>query len=299
MQYECEIENLNNTVLKDKTFKIVRIHGNGKPTIRNSCSMVCDIHGEADTWGNPWHPTIRNLKQGKGCPKCSKRYQYTEDDILSEYNNNLLIDKTVKIKSIINYQNTKSRCIMTCSIHGDSNEWDKPWNPRIKDLKEGCGCPKCAYELKDIYKIINQDTTEGFFTKTKFYFINFERNNEIFTKIGITQQEIQQRFKDCNLKRANIKIKSIELQELDTIFALILEFYLLNKFDNLKQYQPSLKKYHIGGATECFSAKLNSVLNLEKEIQYLKNNYQTIITKLIKNNIISEAKKDIFLKLNI
>lgn len=298
MQYECEIRKLNDTILKDKIFKISHIHGDGKPTIRNTCSMQCDIHGNSENWSNPWFPTIRSLKQGKGCPKCSQRYQYTEDDILEEFNNTILVDKTVKIKSIIDYQNTKSRCVMTCSIHGDSDQWDKSWTPRISDLKDGCGCPKCGHELKDVYKILNQDTTEGFYTKTKFYFINFERKNKKFTKLGITQQEINQRFKTCNLNRANINIISEEVKELDTIFALILEFYLLNKFSSFKEYQPSLKKYHIGGATECFTVELNNILNLDEEINYLKNNFNTVIQSLIDNKIIPKNKTKILLNLS-
>jgi hypothetical protein len=285
-----ELVNINENILKNKTFKVISIHG--KPTTRTTCSMKCSIHGDGDTWDNPWNPTIRSLKQDKGCPKCSHRYQYSEKEIISNLQV-VLFDKTVSLESIIDYSNTTSRCVMKCSIHGISNEWDKPWTPRISDLKDGCGCPKCGTELKDINKLINQSNLDGLKTKTKFYFLNFERNGNLFTKIGITQQEINQRFKSCNLKSANLKITSEQVFELPTLVALILEFNLLNKHSELKEYQPSLKKYHIGGSTECFEHKLNSVIDIEKEINFIKNNTNTVIQNLIDNNIISQNKSHI------
>lgn len=288
-----EINNLNNTVLKEKSFKIVSIHG--KPTIRNTCSMFCDIHGFGDSWGNPWNPTIRSLKQGKGCPKCSKRYQYLEDEIINNINSEVLVNKSVTLKSIVDYQNTNSRCIMTCTVHGDSDNWDKHWIPRISDLKYGVGCPKCAHELKDIYKLFNQPNDEGFNTKTKLYFIKFKRKNKTFSKIGITQQEIHQRFKPCNLKNANLEIVDYETLELPTLKALLLEFYLLNKFSDLKEYQPSLKNYNIGGSTECFNSDINTKIDLNEEIKHLEMNAKSIFDKLLEFQIITEDNKKIFL----
>lgn len=111
---------------------------------RTKTIIECKIHGKGIDFCNPWTPTLNNLKQGKGCPKCSKLYSPTSDEAINE--GNKCIDKNLKIIGFVDnkYIGARSRCIVNCKIHGLGCEFERPWNPSYYLLKEGKGCPKCA-----------------------------------------------------------------------------------------------------------------------------------------------------------
>lgn len=136
------------------------------------CSVTCVIHGDSLKWENPWSPTCVLLKKGANCPKCSKRYAETEAEALK--NINKIIDKNLEVISFDEKYNTvNTRCIVECKNHGNGRDWGNPWMPKIKSLKKGSGCPKCAgvYKMseEEALVLINELTNDNINVKS---FIN-------------------------------------------------------------------------------------------------------------------------------
>lgn len=105
--------------------------------------LKCKKHGECFLWDKPWIPKVVSLLTGTRCPKCAGNYRSTEQEKIN-YVNDLLKNKPFEILKIVDFKNEHSKCIMKCSLHGISSEWDSPWLPSINGLKSNIGCPKCA-----------------------------------------------------------------------------------------------------------------------------------------------------------
>lgn len=105
--------------------------------------VECKIHGKGSDFCNPWLPTLNNLKNGRGCPKCSKLYSPTTEEAIQEINK--IINPKLNVIGFVEgkYTRARSNCIVECNIHGLGNSFETPWNPSYYLLKEGKGCPKC------------------------------------------------------------------------------------------------------------------------------------------------------------
>ena len=123
--------------------------------------LTCQIHGRGLEWSNPWNPTVETIKNGSGCPKCSKKYKYTEEDILTELNENF-INKYVIEGFLGKFNGSFSKCNITCKIHGNGSEWGTPWNPTVKSLREGGNCPKCLNCYRSTEKELLSEIREKF-----------------------------------------------------------------------------------------------------------------------------------------
>ena len=141
---------------KGKKYKFLSFVDNKFEGVNSKCVMECSEHGKGNDWGNPWNPTANSLKNGSDCPKCSRKYKHTPNDVLTEFN---ALDPQLKIIGFVNnqYENNHSKCILECKEHGKSNEWEIPCTPSVKDLRKSFTCIKCTNKYKYTKEeIINQ-----------------------------------------------------------------------------------------------------------------------------------------------
>lgn len=83
--------------------------------------------------GYKWEPTPSNLRKGRGCPKCSKRYVRNEDDVREELH---LMNPNIKI--VGKYINTQAKLKVQCLVCGHQ------WQPVANSLlSQHTGCPEC------------------------------------------------------------------------------------------------------------------------------------------------------------
>ena len=133
--------------------RLIDIHGNkydySKVNYINSrtpITLICKKHGEFDYY-------IKHLKEGRGCPMCSKN-KTTVDFI--ENAKNVHGDKYDYSKS--NYTGRHNKLIIICPIHGDFEQ-------EAGAHLSGCGCPKCANERRNNNKRMS---TEEFIKRAKY-----------------------------------------------------------------------------------------------------------------------------------
>lgn len=80
-----------------------------------------------------WKPTLSNLYAGKGCPKCSGRYQRTHEEFVNE-----LHDISPNIEVISTFINTSTKVRCRCL------ECGYIWESVPSSLLRGTGCRNCA-----------------------------------------------------------------------------------------------------------------------------------------------------------
>lgn len=99
--------------------------------------LACTTHGRGDLFASPWTPIINSVFQGVGCPKCSGKYQYTEQEAVQ------LINETgYKFHKFVNsYNGVQSKVIVECEIHGIGDKFGTPWATTLVNLKLGKGNP--------------------------------------------------------------------------------------------------------------------------------------------------------------
>lgn len=132
-----------------------KIHGNkydySKVEYKNNKTkvcIICPIHGEF--WQTPL-----NHMQYHGCPKCAKSgVKPSEEEFIKRckkiHNNKYDYSK-------VEYKNSHLKICITCKKHGDFFQF--PY-----DHLNGCGCPKCANDIKGKYQNGN---TEKFIEESK------------------------------------------------------------------------------------------------------------------------------------
>ena len=240
------------------------------------CIVTCEKHGNGLEWGNPWNPTVSELKRGKQCPKCSNKYKYTEQETINELNETFKGQYTIT-GFIDGFKTQKSRCEITCNIHGKGSDWETPWNPKIKDLKDGRGCPKCSNERIELNNCLQHP--QQFEKQRTLYFVTFKdlTKNKLFYKVGLaTENGIHKRFKKCNLVKDNIEIiDSIEIQ-LSNINALISEYWILRHFADFRKPMFHVLK-NTGGGSECFGSDISQSIPVQDMINNALKNKSTVL----------------------
>ena len=93
---------------------------------RTKVIIICPEHGE-------FLMTPNNHLTGKGCSKCSGRYNYTTEEFIDKANkvHNFKFDY-----SKVNYKNTETKIVINCKHHGD---FEQIPNNHL----QGAGCPNC------------------------------------------------------------------------------------------------------------------------------------------------------------
>lgn len=144
--------------------------------------------------------------------------------------------------------NSHSKAIVTCPIHGD-------FEITVSNtLNRGCGCNGCSLEKRGFNrgKFIDRCKTNGI--DGILYLLKCESDSEIFYKIGITSVSIKSRI-------MKIPYRSTILMEVNGDASSIydLEIVLHRKFAS-NSYFPKIK---FKGRTECFKFdNENEVVNL-------------------------------------
>jgi hypothetical protein len=260
---------------------IIKFVNNEYKNVNSRVIVKCKIHGEGKEWGTPWTPKVMQLKLGYGCPKCGGGYKPTKEEVINTINEKHK-DK-FEIAGFINneYKNRNSKAIINCKIHGLSNEWENPWFPKIRNINEGGGCPRCANESNELNKIIKKE--KHFKTERVLYFITFKnlKNNSLFYKIGVAKKRfdndcIEKRFSNCNLKKDNIKIIKYKKLSFKNILVLLSEYWILRKYKEYKKPMFHILKANDGGS-ECFGADITKIMPLNKMIKEACLNYKHIL----------------------
>lgn len=91
-----------------------------------------EVDCECTKDGYKWTVKAANLLNGYGCPKCSGRKVYTQEEFEEKVNS---ISPTIKI--IGKYKNNKTKIDCVCLVDGHK------WNPIAGQLVKGIGCPRC------------------------------------------------------------------------------------------------------------------------------------------------------------
>lgn len=220
-------------------YKFVEFIGGWK-VIHTKVNVACSIHGEGKNFGTPWLPTINNLTRGGHCPKCVKRYVYTENEIIEKINNET---RYTFIEYIGKFNGVKGSVIVSCPEHGRGDSFSPDWTPSVDALFSGRGCPKCG----DIASVLENKSPD---TPCVLYYIHFKYDECSFYKIGITTRGIEERFR--RLEFLNISI--VESNFRDTILkvAVNAEIQILDEYHLYKTDMRHVLK-EIGGGTECFA----------------------------------------------
>jgi len=175
------------------------------------CYIHCYHHGEGKTWQNPWTPAMDVMLRGFGCTKCSKTYSYTVEERIVGLNKK--IENTHWSVLSIEGNRNKARCHMTCSEHGNGDEWGNPWRPTVNDVDNGYGCPKCQGNYRktalEAQSHVNKNLTIRGFHHNVIGFVDEYIGKESLCQIhcekhgdaNIWENPWQPRLHDLNMKR--------------------------------------------------------------------------------------------------
>lgn len=86
---------------------------------------------------------------------CETKQWKTEDESLEVVNRKYAHTK-VRVTGFVEYLGCQSQCLVTCTKHGDTSAWGKPWQPKLyRMLFDNFVCPKCAclYRYSDQVRI--------------------------------------------------------------------------------------------------------------------------------------------------
>jgi hypothetical protein len=286
---EEQISIINQEKFKDNLHEVIDIIDYKNQYSR--CIVNCKEHGCGNTWEKPWIPTIKDLKNDYGCPKCYGNYNYTKKEIIQSVST-ILQDTSLTLIDISDYKNRGSHCHIKCDLHGNGWEWENKWTPIIKTLKNNIGCPKCAVETNKLNSLIRNPIH---FNKERYiYFIKFTHNDNSFYKIGINNSEnINIRYPKGRLEKNNLKMEVLEHKKVTNTEALLTEFHILRKFKENNVYQLILKESGMDGATECFNKDILSLNNIS--LGYLIEESSSNAECLVKDLSITDSERKYFL----
>ncbi len=198
------------------------VYGYGKVKYKNSGTKViitCPIHGD-------FEQIPRNHCSSAGCPSCGREasaiLRSLSKEEFSKKANAVHGDKYGY--SEVEYENNKKKVSITCPIHG---EFEQAPDRHLS----GSGCPKCY----------------SYTGRTIVYVVRIESHGEEMLKIGITNQEVSQRFGSRHPDQHATEIATLEFKERRD--AETIEAYLHAKHKK-HQFTPKVK---FGGHTECFN----------------------------------------------
>lgn len=118
---------------------------------KNKNTKICVICHKKDENGiehGKFWLTAHNHLNGRGCPKCAKKYKYTTYEIIEKFK---LIHEDTYDYSKVEYINTKTKVCIICHKHGEF--WQAPYHHI-----GGSGCPHCATSLfeKNVAKCLDK-----------------------------------------------------------------------------------------------------------------------------------------------
>lgn len=204
---------------------------------RVKIKIICPIHGDFEQYPQ------EHLRYKIGCQKCAKCHSYTEKEFIE---NAKQIHGTKYDYSKTFYKKCMEKLIIICPIHGEFLQTPN------SHISKKSGCKKCA-DAKNGFtkeKFLNWAKNGGH-SSAMFYIIECTGNNEKFYKIGITLQEIKQRYSGVAKMPYQYKVLSVITDTPESIWDLEKTWHKKHKEFH---YIPDIK---FGGSTkECFSTLL-------------------------------------------
>ncbi|RTR34748.1 hypothetical protein [Shewanella atlantica] len=151
----------------------IKVVGQGKYTplsiddykgISSKVYVSCDICGPGWQFSpTPWKPTIERLLQGAGCPQCSGNYNFDYQRVFLKVSSAL--PDNLSLVDIPEYENSESRLMLRCVVHGECWEWARPWMPSVNKVRTIKGCLKCNGQYQktepESLERLNQVCAEG------------------------------------------------------------------------------------------------------------------------------------------
>jgi hypothetical protein len=132
---------------------------------RTKCVLSCPSHGRGDEFQNQWLPIISSVLAGTtGCPKCSGRYKFTENETLTNLNKKNIVHDGI----IGDFKGIYSRIRVICPEHGTGDSFKNPWTPVANDLLIGKNCPKCS----GVYKPTLEERVDKLERHTPYKFVS-------------------------------------------------------------------------------------------------------------------------------
>lgn len=141
-----------------------------KVDYKNSRTKVCIICHEKDEFGREhgefWQVSTSHMS-GRGCPKCAKKYQYTNEEFIEKAN---LVHNNKYIYTNSQYVNCETKIRIICPEHGEFLQ------APIHHLS-GKGCPICAGNVRKTKEefIVEANNVHNFFysyDKTEYANVN-------------------------------------------------------------------------------------------------------------------------------
>jgi len=195
--------------------------------------ITCKEHGD-------FLQTPHKHKQGKGCPKCSKNYRYSSDEIIVEC---IKIHKDRYLYDKVRYKNAHEPIIITCKEHGD---FLQTTNNHLK----GKGCPKCGIKYRNYEN--NSYCDRNYFKDKKTTLYKIYLPDYDLYKVGLTTLTLKRRFSADNIEYKIISEKIFE----DGAIAWDEEQRLLNETKEFKYEGENILK---AGNTELRTKGFNYV----------------------------------------
>lgn len=202
---------------------------------KKKVTITCLIHGDFKQYPNA------HLK-GHGCEKCSfKLISLAKRASKEEFIGQAKKTHHLKYNYInVEYINAKSEVEIICKDHG-------VFNQTPDSHVRGSGCPSCA-----IYGF-NIDLP------AILYYLKIEHKNRFYYKIGITNNDVQSRFRNKALAKI---VDYIEIHFEKGKEALVIEQYILKKYKNHINPNELILK---DGNTEIFCSDVLGFDLLKKE----------------------------------
>jgi hypothetical protein len=111
----------------------------------------------------PWKPTVEILLQGAGCPQCSGNYNFDFQRVFFKISSAL--PDCLSLVDIPEYENSVSRLMLRCDVHGDCWKWETPWMPTVIKVGTIKGCLKCNGQYQrtetELLVMLNQVCAAG------------------------------------------------------------------------------------------------------------------------------------------
>jgi len=232
----------------------------------NKCK-ICMIEKHIDQFYNINKHSYSTCKE---CIKSKKSLKYLNSNIrCHRKNDRLLKEKNELIECAysffgdlyiyegIEYKGSLDKVIIHCKNHGD-------FLIRPRDLKCGHGCSKCGNLRKGYNKDRFLNNNNSY-----FYILLCKNSNESFVKIGITKNQIKNRYKSNKSMPYNFSEYLIIEGSPSKIFDLE-----KNLKEILKEFQYLPLISFCGSKTECFNSDSLKILSKMKHSLYSEYNIQ-------------------------
>ena len=151
------------------------------------------------------------------------------------------------------------------------------WKTTISHRTSGTGCPYCSFTKIIVSRYINKFKLVKTDRITLYYLV-FYNEQEVFYKIGITKNTVEERYKNLfektGYKVIKVRIIKNRLEEIVNMEQTIHRKVSRNLDTKLIKYKPN--KY-FGGISECYHIP-NGLLKYENLIKQNYNNNSNIIS---------------------